>query len=368
MKKLTSLLIGCSLALAGAALAQQPVEQQSPPKNKRAPEKTHATEAKPDVNAAKPQAPAAKQHGAMKEHGATNEPGAEKGRKTRATQESATAPETNISGQTTGGATNEPGAGKGRKGQAHEDSANAPATGTDVSGQPAGAPTPGAKQQAEQRRKGMKGPAAAAKTSATPAAAASAAPPVSAAGQQNAQANMGAKAKKPDPQQVQQIKAQHTNFRAQPKPQQVPPVTFNQNYRIQGSDRWQGQQYEVFRSYHPERHDEGWYRSHFGRVELIGGGYYYFNSGYWYPAWGYNPSSEYYAYDGPIYVGQHAEPPDRVIADVQALLQQMGYYRGEVDGLLGPLTREALTGYQADQGLTTTAAIDEPTLDSLGLG
>jgi peptidoglycan hydrolase-like protein with peptidoglycan-binding domain len=67
-------------------------------------------------------------------------------------------------------------------------------------------------------------------------------------------------------------------------------------------------------------------------------------------------------------VGQHAEPPDRVIADVQALLQQMGYYRGEVDGLLGPLTREALTGYQADQGLTTTAAIDEPTLDSLGMG
>jgi len=38
MKKLTSLLIGCSLALAGAALAQQPVEQQSPSKGKRAPE------------------------------------------------------------------------------------------------------------------------------------------------------------------------------------------------------------------------------------------------------------------------------------------------------------------------------------------
>jgi len=33
---------------------------------------------------------------------------------------------------------------------------------------------------------------------------------------------VGAKAKKPDPQQVQQIKAQHANFRAQPKPQQVP--------------------------------------------------------------------------------------------------------------------------------------------------
>jgi len=103
-------------------------------------------------------------------------------------------------------------------------------------------------------------------------------------------------------------------------------------------------------------------------VELIGGGYYYWNNGYWYPAWGYNPSAEYYAYDGPIYVGQRAEPPDKVIADVQAVLQEMGYYQGEVDGLLGPLTREALTAYQTDNGLTTTAAIDQPTLDSLGMG
>jgi hypothetical protein len=219
----------------------------------------------------------------------------------------------------------------------------------------------------------MKGQAAAPKTSTNPeapaagAAGAGAASSVPAAGQPNAQANAGAKAKKPDPQQVQQIKSQHANFRAQPKPQQVPAVTYNQNYRIQGSDRWQGQHYQVFRSYHPEWHDQGWYHSHYNRVELIGGGYYFFNNGYWFPAWGYSPSAQYYAYDGPIYAGQHAEPPDKVIADVQGVLQQMGYYKGEVDGLLGPLTREALTAYQADQGLTQTAAIDEPTLDSLGM-
>jgi hypothetical protein len=402
MKKLfTSLLMGCSLALAGAALAQQPVEQQSPSKGKRPPEKAkeRATEAQPGANAAKPEATAAKQHGAMKERGATNEPGATtepgagKGRKTPASQESATAPgttETGVSGQPTGGPTTEPGAGKGRKGRAKSET---PAqTGTNVSGQPAASATPGA----EQPRKGMKGRAAktsptpattpAAATgavSATPAAAtaaspratpataataAGAAPTVAATGQQNAPANVaGGKKAKPDPQQVQQIKQQHANFRAQPKPQQVPAATFNQNYRIQGSDQWQGQQYEVFRSYRPERHDEGWYRSRYRRVELIGGGYYFWNNGYWFPAWGYSASAEYYPYDGPIYVGQRAEPPDRVIADVQAELQQMGYYQGEVDGLLGPLTRQALTAYQADQGLATTAAIDEPTLNSLGL-
>src|SRR5881409_552309 len=217
MKKLTSLLIGCSLALAGAALAQQPVEQQSPSKGKRPPEKTHATpQAQPGANAVKPAERPAKQTGAMKEHGTMNQPGTMK-------EHGAT---------TQHGATNEP-------------------PRTNVSGEQVGGQTPNARQRIEERRKGMKGPAAPAKTStnpaAPPAAVAGGAPSGPAAGQQNMQANAGAKAKKPDPQQVQQIKSQHANFRAQPKPQQVPPVTYNQNYRIQGSDRWQGQQYEVDR-------------------------------------------------------------------------------------------------------------------------
>src|SRR5690349_15030924 len=99
MKKLISLLIGCLLALAGAALAQQPVEQPSP-KGKRAPEKARTTEAQqPKGRLAKPETPAAKQPGAMKERGATTEPGAAKGKKAPEKQESATATETNVSGQ-----------------------------------------------------------------------------------------------------------------------------------------------------------------------------------------------------------------------------------------------------------------------------
>jgi putative peptidoglycan binding protein len=402
MKKFTSLLIGCSLALAGAAFAQQPEEQSTPgagkkqgaEKTQQAEPKTHAAEAQPGANTAKPEA-TAKQTGAMKETGVTSEPGAGKGRKAKATEKSATATgaETGVSGQTGGGVTTEQGTGKGRKARATEKTATSATTGTDVSGQPTASATPGAKHQAGQRgEKGMKAtganakaspsataaasaaPVTAASASAAPtvAAAASAAPSVAAPGQQTMGANAAVKA---DPQkvqqvkqQVQQIKQQHVNFRAQPRPDKVPPVTFNASFRIQGSDRWQGPQYEVYRSYHPERHDRGWYSSRYNRVELIGGGYYYWNNGYWYPAWGYEPSAEYYAYDAPIYVGHRAEPPDRVIADVQAELQQMGYYRGEVDGLLGPLTREALAAYQADQGLTPTAMIDEPTLDSLGMG
>ena len=340
----------------------------------------HAVETKSGANMATPEATTAKEHGAKTEQTTS------KALKTEATPKP-TATEMKTSGKMSSG---------GVKTQSE----------TNVSGEPAVSATPSPKEH--MARKGMKSPVENAKASATPATAAGTATPargakkiatpvtaaatatpaptatasatpvaaasasatatVAAAGQQNAQAKGAAAAKKPDPQQVQQIKVQHENFKAQPRPDKVPTVTFSASYRIQGSDRWQGPQYEVYRSYHPERHDQGWYRSRYNRVELIGGGYYYWNNGYWYPAWGYDTSAEYYAYDAPIYVGHRAEPPDRVIADVQAVLQNMGYYKGEVDGLLGPLTREALTGYQADQGLTPTAVIDEPTLDSLGMG
>jgi Putative peptidoglycan binding domain len=374
MKKLTSLLIGCSLTLAGAALAQQPVEQQSPSKGKHAPESAHQTQqAQPGRNAPKPQERPAKQTGAMKqpggtnersatnEHGTTNASGAEKGRKYHAGREAPNA-ETNASAHANGEATNQRNAGKGRKAKpeeesaTHQESANAPETKTDATG-----------HAAETQRKpgeGVNQPAG--QAGALPATSTTNQQNVQ-ANQQNVQANAGGKGKRPAPQQVQQVKAQRANFKAQPKPQQVQPVTFNQNHRIEGSDRWHGQQYEVFRSYHPEWHDQGWYHSHYQNVTLIAGGYYFFNAGYWYPAWGYSPSAQYYAYDGPIYVGQRAEPPDKVIAQTQDLLKQMGYYTGEVDGLLGPLTREALTAYQNDNGLAATAAIDQPTLDSLGL-
>src|SRR5205814_6439618 len=80
MQKLTSLLIGCSLALAGAAMAQQPVEQQTPSKGKRAQEKTHAPQAQPRPNAAKPKESPAKQTGAIKERAGAK---AQKGETTR---------------------------------------------------------------------------------------------------------------------------------------------------------------------------------------------------------------------------------------------------------------------------------------------
>ena len=136
----------------------------------------------------------------------------------------------------------------------------------------------------------------------------------------------------------------------------------NNNFR---SDAFRGQQYAVFRNYHREWHDRGWWRSHCDRIVFVSGGWYYWNAGYWFPAWGYDPYA-YYAYDGPIYA-YNGLAPDQVIVDVQLQLQRAGYYDGPVDGILGPMTQEAIAAFQADNGLAVTAAIDEPTLATLGI-
>jgi hypothetical protein len=163
------------------------------------------------------------------------------------------------------------------------------------------------------------------------------------------------------------IKPQHFNLGKQPNTAKAPPVKFQQGRRIQGSQNWQGQKYAVFRNYQSQWHDRNWWHNHYhgNNFVFVFGSPYYWNAGYWFPAWGYNPNA-YYAWDGPIY-GYNRLPPDQVIANAQSALQQQGYYHGEVDGLIGPLTRGAIADYQRDHGLYVTSTIDQPTLQSLGM-
>jgi len=157
----------------------------------------------------------------------------------------------------------------------------------------------------------------------------------------------------------------YNNFHARMNPA-IASVRFNGNYHIVGSERW-GSNYVVFANYHPVWHDQFWWHSHYNNVVLIGGGWYYWNAGYWAPAWGYDSGAAYYAFDGPIYSPRADIPPDQVVASVQSTLQEQGYYHADVDGLLGPLTRAALADYQRDHGLEITSAVDEPTISSLGI-
>ena len=115
-----------------------------------------------------------------------------------------------------------------------------------------------------------------------------------------------------------------------------------------------------------EHHNRDWWRRNNYRLVRYGGGYWYWNSGWWYPAYGYDPYYSRYVYDGPIFGYGYAAPGD-VTAQVQRSLAQQGYYYGPIDGILGPGTRSAIQRYQIDHGLAVTATIDEQTLATLGM-
>ena len=139
-------------------------------------------------------------------------------------------------------------------------------------------------------------------------------------------------------------------------------VRVTNNWR---GDAFRGQRYWAFRNYNRQWHDRSWWRSHYTRIIFVNSGWWYWNAGYWFPAWGYAPYVSY-VYDGPIYA-YNGLTPDQVTVNVQEQLAAAGYYDGPIDGVLGPMTREAIAAYQADNGLAVTSAIDEPTLATMGL-
>ncbi|HJT80287.1 MAG TPA: peptidoglycan-binding protein [Chthoniobacterales bacterium] len=142
----------------------------------------------------------------------------------------------------------------------------------------------------------------------------------------------------------------------------------NRNVRVVNNwrgERFAGRDYVAFRNYRRQWHDRHWWHHHHNRIVFVLGGWYFWNSGYWYPAWGYDPGYVY-PYDGPIY-GYGDLTPDQIVVNVQLQLRDNGYYFGAIDGLLGPQTRQALAAFQADNGLAITSAVDEPTLATMGL-
>jgi hypothetical protein len=139
-------------------------------------------------------------------------------------------------------------------------------------------------------------------------------------------------------------------------------VGITNNWR---GDAFRDSRYSAFRNYERQWHDRSWWSSHYDRIIFVNGGWYYWNAGYWFPAWGYDPYVTY-VYDGPIYAYDGLTPAD-VTVDVQQQLADAGYYDGPIDGVLGPMTREAIANFQANNGLAITSAIDEPTLATLGL-
>jgi hypothetical protein len=148
-----------------------------------------------------------------------------------------------------------------------------------------------------------------------------------------------------------------------PYPRESPDDPAKTNWRNRNDRSY----YDAFHRHRHEWHDRNWWHDHCDTIVFVNTGYYFLDGNYWYPALGYDPLTSYSDYDGPIYTYGNLLP-DEVIANVQVALQDAGYYSGSITGSLSGETRAALANFQRDYGLPISGAIDEPTVETLGLG
>jgi hypothetical protein len=104
--------------------------------------------------------------------------------------------------------------------------------------------------------------------------------------------------------------------------------------------------------------------AHFTRNEghFRHGGHFFFGDPFSY-------DDPYYGYydDGDEYSAGQPSPDELTptIIAVQKELAQLGYYHGDVDGLIGPQTEIAIRWFQSVEKLPVTGQIDDPTLKAL---
>jgi hypothetical protein len=101
---------------------------------------------------------------------------------------------------------------------------------------------------------------------------------------------------------------------------------------------------------------------------------YYADPGF---GWGFNSAPVYYRSSAVYYRGiprarynyrESSSYSDDLAVDVQRTLARRGYYRGAIDGDVGPGTRAAIRSFQYTRGMTVTGRIDSTLLRALGLG
>ena len=137
-----------------------------------------------------------------------------------------------------------------------------------------------------------------------------------------------------------------------------------------------------------DRRSDHWWNGH--RCHFFNGSWIIFDLGfypgwpYWYPynyygddyysyPYGYAPG--YYGsdvYEGEEYYDQNnydvtVQSADSIVANAQEKLAQQGYYRGGIDGVLGPETSRAIARFQNNQGLRVTGVLTRDTIEALGL-
>jgi hypothetical protein len=116
---------------------------------------------------------------------------------------------------------------------------------------------------------------------------------------------------------------------------------------------------------------------------FINGSWVIFDFGFdpWWPYWGY-PYDYYgytyypddydqsgYGYGGEYYDqnGYADQSTSSIVAAAQERLAREGYYRGQIDGIVGPETRRAIARYQSNHGLRVNGNLTPDTLGAMGL-
>src|SRR5690606_27084334 len=118
------------------------------------------------------------------------------------------------------------------------------------------------------------------------------------------------------------------------------------------------------RGYYGHRH--GYYgRSYYRRPSV--GLSFYSSPAYYYSSPSYYTTRRYTTYrTAPRSYATSYE--SELSVEVQQALKRRGYYRGAIDGDIGPGSRAAIRAYQADRGLAVTGRIDSSLLNALGIG
>jgi hypothetical protein len=122
-----------------------------------------------------------------------------------------------------------------------------------------------------------------------------------------------------------------------------------------------------YRSYSYASYGYGYPYYSYGPSVSFGFGYPYYSYGYPYGYYGSYPndySYGYYSYDRSGY-GAYAN--GSIVIQVQSRLARAGYYRGAIDGVMGPRTRYAIQAYERDHGLRMDGVISGSLIRNMGL-
>ena len=116
-------------------------------------------------------------------------------------------------------------------------------------------------------------------------------------------------------------------------------------------------------------HSHSWNNHHFG---WRNGSWVIIDNGFGYPYYNdYGYPYDYSYDDGPDYsyapTYSSDTSSDSLGSEVQQALAEDGYYRGPIDGLIGPQSQAAIAAFQRDHRLAVTGRIDHSTLTKLGI-